>query len=42
MHEPRHEIGKQQKQSAFEENNPTINFNGLCGATFLGRREKSF
>jgi hypothetical protein len=24
MHEPCHEIGKQQKQSAFEENDPTI------------------
>jgi hypothetical protein len=37
MHEPCHEIGKQQKQSAFEENDLTINFNGLCGATLLRR-----
>ena len=42
MHQPRHEIGKEQKQSAFEKDDPTINLNGFCGATLLRRREKSF
>ena len=32
--------GNEQKQSAFEENDPTINFNRFCGATLL-RRERS-
>jgi hypothetical protein len=42
MHHLRHEIWKEQKQSAFEKDDPTINFNGFCGATLLRRREKSF
>jgi hypothetical protein len=42
MHHVRHEIWKEQKQPALEEDDPTINFNGFCGATLLRRREKSF
>jgi hypothetical protein len=42
MHKPRHEIGKEQKQPAFEENDPTINLDGFCRATLLRRREKPF
>jgi len=42
MHHLRDEIWKEQKQSAFEKDDSTINFNGFCGATLLGRREKSF
>ena len=42
MHKPRHEIGKEQKQSSFEKDDPTVNLNSFCGATLLRRREKSF
>jgi len=41
-HEPRHEIREEQKQPAFQEDDPIINFNGFRGATLLKRREKSF
>ena len=40
MHEPCHEIGKQQKQSAFEENDPTINFK-VFAARFCSDAERS-
>src|SRR5215471_13711679 len=42
MHHLRHEIWKEQKQSAFEKDDPTINLNGFCRATLLRRQEKSF
>jgi len=42
MHQSGHEIGKEQKQPTFEEDDTTINLNGSCGATLLRRPEKSF
>src|SRR5262249_45669442 len=42
MHKSRHEIGEEQKQPAFGEDDPTINLNRFCSATLLRRREESF
>jgi hypothetical protein len=38
----RHEIGEEQKQPAFEEDDPTINLDGFCSLTLLRRREEPF
>src|SRR5260370_1188024 len=40
MHKDRHDIGKEQKQSAFEQDDLPINLNGYCGHTLLRRRQK--